>query len=142
MNGCIDLDINCQVRKVLVRHWIDLGKVSMRTTRGVVHLSGELRKLYHAREELNTALVLTLVSEIRRIRNVRRVNTDFDNWQYKDGTWQMSLSNVFRSEPASAAAGSAEPETAKTYDVEEVLPDEQEKKKLFAAAEKPEPAGS
>jgi hypothetical protein len=36
MMEMIDLDINRGVRRVLVKHWIDLGRISVRTTRGRV----------------------------------------------------------------------------------------------------------
>ena len=50
----VDLDINCRVRRVLVRHWIDLGKISARTNRCVVTLSGSLMRLPHINAEIDT----------------------------------------------------------------------------------------
>ena len=80
MDNCHDLHINCAVRKVMVRHWIDLGKLSMRTTRGVVRLSGALSRLPGAAGHLNCALIITILSEIKRVTHVRRVSADFTNW--------------------------------------------------------------
>lgn len=76
MDRVDDLKINSQVRKVLVRHSIDLAKISLRTTRGVVHLSGELRRLPNAAGRLDAGLILIILAEIRRVQNVRRVTTD------------------------------------------------------------------
>lgn len=119
MNGCTDLDINCYVRKVLVRHWIDLGRVSMRTTRGVVRLSGELRTLRNPKDELSTALILTILTEIRRIKNVRRITTDFINWVYKDGMWQEPSTGTPIPQTAPTAPASAEPEVNRVYEIED-----------------------
>lgn len=89
MNHLSDLDINCAVRKALVRHWVDLGLISVRTTRGVVWLTGTLAPLSNTDGDLNTAVVLAMLSEIRRIHGVHRVNTNLTNWIMSGDTWQL-----------------------------------------------------
>ena len=76
----VDLDINCRVRRVLVRHWIDLGKMSSRTTRCVVTLSGSLMRLPHINAEVDSATPAAILEEIRRIPDVRRIQINLDNW--------------------------------------------------------------
>lgn len=83
-----DLDINCAVRRVLVRHWIDLGRISIRTTSGVSHLSGELRRLPNMTPALNGQQVAEILLEIRRAPSVRRINPSFTNWTETAGGWQ------------------------------------------------------
>lgn len=61
----VDLDINCRVRRVLVRHWIDLGKMSARTVRCVVTLSGALMRLPHISPEVDLATPGSILDEIR-----------------------------------------------------------------------------
>lgn len=94
MRQLTDLDINCAVRRVLVRHWIDLGKLILRTTGGIVNLSGALEKICKSNEDLNPGLLIEITSELRRIPCVRRVNMGFTNWVEHDGVWKMVLTSA------------------------------------------------
>jgi hypothetical protein len=76
----VDLDINCRVRRILVRHWIDLGKITARTTRCVVTLSGSLLRLPHINAAVDMATPEIILEEIRRIADVRRLQVNLDNW--------------------------------------------------------------
>jgi hypothetical protein len=76
------------VRRVLVRHWIDLGKVSIRTTSGVSHLSGTLCKLPNITPALAGDRVSEMIDEIRRISSVRRVQAVFTNWLECGNAWK------------------------------------------------------
>jgi hypothetical protein len=87
MDRLSDLDINCRVRRVLVRHWIDLGRISVKTTSGVVRLSGALVRLPSAGSPLSPASVAGIVTEVRRIQDVRRIQASFENWVESIGTW-------------------------------------------------------
>ena len=75
----VDLEINCRVRRALVRHWIDLGKVSVRTSRCVVSLSGSLLRLPHTAPNIDSATPATIFEEIKRIPDVRRLQLNLDN---------------------------------------------------------------
>jgi hypothetical protein len=75
----VDLEINCRVRRVLVRHWIDLGKVSVRTSRGVVSLNGSLLRLPHVAADVDAATPAGIFEEIKRIPDVRRLQLNLDN---------------------------------------------------------------
>ena len=132
MDSCTDLHINCAVRKVMVRHWIDLGKLSMRTTRGVVRLSGELCRLSGATGHLNCALILTILSELKRVTHVRRVTADFTNWTRSgiDGWTPVATTPIqpfkplHKPEPGVIAdADTVVADGFKVYDVEEEEPD-------------------
>ena len=87
MDRVTDLQINCAVRRVLVHHWIDLGRLSVRTAKGVVSLTGRLQRLQHSQEELNAARFLVIATDIKRITHVRRVNMSFENWTCGSGVW-------------------------------------------------------
>ena len=131
MDSSSDLHINCAVRKVMVRHWIDLGKLSMRTTRGVVRLGGALNRLPGAVGELNATLIMVIIAEIKRVPHVRRVSADFTNWRRVGlegwspiGILPFQPDQPFRRKEAEAAVPVAptEPLVAdgfKAYDVEE-----------------------
>ncbi|HTS16696.1 MAG TPA: hypothetical protein VMP11_03910 [Verrucomicrobiae bacterium] len=75
----VDLDINCRVRRVLVRHWIDLGKISVRTARSVVSLSGSLKRLPHIAPDIDAATPSSVLEEIKHIPDVRRLQLSLDN---------------------------------------------------------------
>lgn len=80
-----DLLINRAVRSVLVRHWIDLGRLSVRTTSGKVYIHGALMRLPGVADELTSTIVHAMFDEVDRIRGVRRTMITLDNW-HRDGT--------------------------------------------------------
>jgi hypothetical protein len=92
MDKLSDLEINCGVRKVLVRHWTDLGKISVRTTSGVATFSGELVKLPHIDPPFTSSSVTEMINEIKRLPAVRRVQLNLSNWVECDGVWRQHSS--------------------------------------------------
>ncbi len=83
-----DLDINRRIRQVLVRHWIDLGSLSVRSSFGRVSIRGTLRRLEGYREELTPTLVDQMFLEIRRIPEIERLIIELDNWVNVSGQWK------------------------------------------------------
>lgn len=83
-----DLEVNREVRKELIRHWIDLGKVSIRSTNGRVWVRGSLNRISGIKEDLTSSIVDTLFNDMRRIRGVVALNVEFDNWSNTTGKWQ------------------------------------------------------
>lgn len=67
------------VRALLVRNYIDLGRLVIQISPGTVHLRGNLQRLLGA-SPLSPELLQSIIQDIRRIPGVRRVITDFDNW--------------------------------------------------------------
>jgi hypothetical protein len=88
MNRLFDLHVNCAVRRVLVRHWIDLGKISIRTMSGVSYLSGALCRLPKVTPALSGHQVAEILAEIERVPAVRRVQPNFTNWWESVGGWE------------------------------------------------------
>jgi hypothetical protein len=84
-----DLDVNKSIRKVLIRHWIDLGRLSVRTSKGKAFIHGSLHRIYGMNEELTTSIVESIFTEIRRIKNLANMHVEFDNWTDAGGKWQM-----------------------------------------------------
>jgi hypothetical protein len=83
----VDLEINRDVRKVLVRHWIDLGKLSFRSTNGKLWVRGSLQRIAGVQEELTTALVDSIFTDIKRIRGVVSLSVELENWIQSLGKW-------------------------------------------------------
>lgn len=99
VNEITDLEINRSVRRVFVKHWIDLGRISVRTTRGNVMLYGTLQRIESHREDLRPTTVEQMMYEIRRIKGLHLVRSHFDNWVSESGHWKP-LDTKRTSDPA------------------------------------------
>jgi len=82
-----DLDINRQVRSVFVRHWIDLGRISIRTSGGRTYIRGSLERIKGFEDELTNPIVDGLFMEIKRIRDVKSTTVQLENWTNATGCW-------------------------------------------------------
>jgi len=82
-----DLKNNQSIRKVLVRHWIDLGRVGIYSAGGRVTVRGTMQLLRGVKHQLDSQLMDNIFREINRIKEIRNVVVDLDNWVYLDGAW-------------------------------------------------------
>jgi hypothetical protein len=82
-----DLDINRCVRTVLVKHWIDLGRLSVRSNDGKLYIRGSLQRIAGVNEELTSPIVDAMFADIKRIKNVRQVYPALENWSNDTGSW-------------------------------------------------------
>jgi hypothetical protein len=78
------MEIFRHIRVVLVRHMIDIGRLSIQISMNRVHLHGSLCRLPGVTTELTPTILRTIFSELGMIRGIRRVDGDFDNWQQMD----------------------------------------------------------
>jgi len=83
-----DLDVNRSIRRVMVKHWIDLGRVSVRSTQGRVLIRGTLQRVPGTPSELTTPLVEAMMAEMKRLPGVRRIQAHLDNWIQEGGRWR------------------------------------------------------
>lgn len=83
-----DLEINRDIRKVLVRHWIDLGKLSFRSSNGRVWVRGSLQRIAGVQEELTPTLVEAIFGDAKKIRGVVTISTELENWVVTAGRWR------------------------------------------------------
>jgi hypothetical protein len=103
-----DLEINSAVRRVLVRHWIDLGRISIRTQNGRVTLHGILDKLPESDQPLAGTVVECLFDDIRRIHGVKRVLAEIQNWDQTSFGWKLKEDSDGVIEGTVSAHGSAD----------------------------------
>ena len=83
-----DLELNCDIRNALTRHWIDLTKTNFFARRGHVHLSGEAAMVGARPPEATADALKAFESELRRLREVRSVSFEFTNWVRDEaGVW-------------------------------------------------------
>ena len=83
-----DIEINCDIRAVLVRHWIDLGKVLFRSSNGSVWMRGSVQRIPGVKTPLTPPIMENVFSDLKRIRGVSCVYADFENWAQQLGRWQ------------------------------------------------------
>jgi len=106
------------VRSVLVRHFVDLGRLSVQISMTGVYLHGSLLRLPGVTSALTPEVVRVIMAELSRVPGVQRVNADFDNWQQDRamGAWvEKKKEKRKEKEPA---ASPREP-TPKVFEVED-----------------------
>lgn len=83
-----DIEINRQVRQILVRHWIDLGRLSIKTVDARVVMRGSLQTIGGVTPPFTGESVAVVLSEIRSVPGVIDVSPELDNWAPQDGAWK------------------------------------------------------
>ena len=78
------MEIFRQVRVVLVRHLIDIGRLSIQLSMSQLRLNGSLCRLPGVTAALTPEIVKAIFSELSRIHGIRRVDGEFDNWKPAD----------------------------------------------------------
>jgi hypothetical protein len=89
-----DLEVNREVRRVLVMHWIDLGRVSVHSQKGNVHVRGALQKLPGSDSPLTPATVEILYRKVKGAVGHRHLHVEFDNWTLNSGTGAWEHASV------------------------------------------------
>jgi hypothetical protein len=89
--GSSDLVLTREARKVFVKNWIDLGRINLRCTNGSLHVRGTLLKLTGTGDHLSESGVNTLFAELKRVKGLKRIYGNFENWQeMSPGVWKQS----------------------------------------------------
>ena len=80
-----------KTRAIFVRHWIDLGRLSIHVSSKTIYIHGSLMRLPGVSTQLSPKVVDTIFIDLKRIPGVSRINARFENWE-KDGsgTWHPS----------------------------------------------------
>jgi hypothetical protein len=71
-----------------VKHWVDLGRISVRCTSGRVHLFGTLQRVAGKQPDLQSNMVNAMFYELKRVKGVKTVNARLDNWILDSGKWR------------------------------------------------------
>jgi hypothetical protein len=82
--------MNQDVKIILVRHSVDLTKLNYSCSGSTVHLYGELKK--DPPGEFSTADTENLLHEVSKLRNVKYVQCDIQDWLINSeyGSWQIT----------------------------------------------------
>jgi hypothetical protein len=92
-----DARIHSQVRSVLVRRWVDLERLRVGTTDGVVHIEGELRQCLSLAPAIGEGapslqFVRKLERELQRIPGVRDVVLSLVGFEKVGWEWKRKAS--------------------------------------------------
>ena len=96
------MEVYRSVRAILVRNYIDLGRLVIQISTGTVLLRGTLQRLMGA-APLSPEAIQGMIQEIKRLRGVRRVITDFDNWSLADDARSAAEKTGVPPTPAAAS---------------------------------------
>ena len=88
MTDSQDLKLNREVRRILVKHYIDLGRLAVRSQQGRVSIFGHLQRVMGAQQALTPPIVEAMFYEVGRMRLATRVNIRLDNWTVDGGKWK------------------------------------------------------
>ncbi len=83
-----DLDLTRRIRRVFVKHWIDLGRIAVRCHRGRIYLTGTLLRISESQPRLDPKIVDAMFYEIKRLPGVKLVNARLENWINDSGKWR------------------------------------------------------
>jgi osmotically-inducible protein OsmY len=74
---------NVAVRRILTSCWVDITQVQVRTTGGVVCLTGTLKRMTASHQELSESVSREIDTRIRKLGGVRDAKYQLDNWERK-----------------------------------------------------------
>lgn len=108
-----DLEINCQVRGIVSRYWLDPNRLSFQTRRGNVHVSGEVRVTgaEQGNEEI-AGILRSLEDDVRRLPSVYEVEFELTNWRRDEsGVWICAEQRAEAKPSADTATADAQERT-------------------------------
>jgi hypothetical protein len=88
-----DVDVTSSVRKVLVKNWVDVAKVRIRVTGGLLTLSGTVAKAHGGTGDdlVDVNFLTTLDHALQHVKGLRRVRYNFANWSKDGGEWVVPV---------------------------------------------------
>lgn len=78
-------------RKIVVKNWLDISRLRIRTVRGVIHVQGRITKLTGSADERegDESGMRKLDEDLHAISGVRGVSYNLENWIcVSAGTWR------------------------------------------------------
>jgi len=107
-----DYRLNAEVRRLLVSRWVDVGRLQIGTTSGVVYIMGVLDTtmedphrrvdeiVHRGTGERVLRLAMSLERFLRRIPDVRDVVFKLENVHKRGGRWRVTLDSDVRAAKA------------------------------------------
>lgn len=85
-----DLAVTREVRKLLVRAWIDLGRLTISTSAGKISIDGAMHRLPDTGTGLQSGDVEQLIRAVRQVSCRMNCEVRLENWVLRDGAWQAA----------------------------------------------------
>jgi len=83
-----DTQIRANVRSILTQQHLDIQPLAIASARGVIRVTGELRRSTSGAGAIRPSTLDDLERELRRVQGVRRVYIEAPNWRRStNGTW-------------------------------------------------------
>lgn len=100
-----DLELNCKVRGIVARYWVDSNRLSFNSRRGHVCVSGELRVTgKHKGHDETAGMLRSLEYDVRRLQDVRAVEFELTNWIRDEGRGWICKEKRLLTKPAEITA--------------------------------------
>jgi hypothetical protein len=88
-----DVKLNAKARKLVIANRLDIARIRVRVTRGVIHFQGRVHRLGEdpRAPESNEPFLEKLDEQVRQLQGFRGVHFAFDNWRREPtGTWRFT----------------------------------------------------
>jgi len=85
-----DLRLTSKARRIIVACWLDVSRIRVRTTRGVIHLQGSIGRLGEDKDEPeeNLPFLEKAEEQLSALKDASGVKYTFDNWRREpSGRW-------------------------------------------------------
>ncbi len=82
-----DVDLHAAVRRVLVKNWLDMGKVKIQIAGGTIILRGTVTKGREGDTPVDGLFIEELETQIRGVKGVKFVRWMIEGWKYDRGKW-------------------------------------------------------
>ncbi len=134
-----DYRINAEVRRYLVSRWVDVSRLQIGTTNGVIYILGHFETtMEDPRRRLDASveggaierlllLARHLERDVRRLRDVRDVIFKFDNIAKRGGKWRAANGAALGMDTGSNRVYALPTAAAERVDVTAEKPDDDEK---------------
>jgi hypothetical protein len=105
--------ITVSVRRVLTSSWVDITAVNIRTTRGVVYITGMLQRMTYQHADMYPKMLQHLDLTVRNLPGVRDVKYNLNNWEQNlHGAWLPVRTQDQAAGGAELAAAGTQPVTS------------------------------
>jgi hypothetical protein len=88
-----DVKLCVKARKAIIGCWLDISRVRVRVTRGVIHVQGTVARLGEdpRAPESNEPFLSKLDDQLRLLPGYRGIHYAFDNWRREPtGAWRYT----------------------------------------------------
>jgi hypothetical protein len=83
-------DVTQAVRRVLVKNWLDMGKIRIQVAGGTVIVRGRLMRA-RGEDQVNELFIEQLEQQLRGTKGLKQLRFSLDDWEHDRGRWVPKL---------------------------------------------------